>query len=288
VPLVGLAGGGKLCFIMRLTMRIATWNVNSIRIRLPHVLRWLHTHAPDVLLLQETKVENALFPAAELASLGYHLAAYGQPSYNGVAIVSKLPLTDVQPGLPPHLLEGEHAPALAAQARVLSATVATAAGPLRLINAYVVNGENTASPKFTLKEAFYAALTAHATASAAAYPNLLVAGDFNVCADERDVDNVAKREGKVLFTETERAWLQTFAQSAGLHDALRLLSDAPGIFSWWDYREFALSQNRGLRIDYVWLSAALKPKLTHIDHHTAERTEPQPSDHIPVLVELKL
>lgn len=260
-------------------MRIATWNVNSIRIRLTHLTEWLAAAQPDVVLLQETKVENSLFPAATFTDLGYYVAAHGQKSYNGVAILSRTPLSEVMPGF----AGIDHA----GQARVLSATVASPAGPLRLVNAYVVNGETTDSPKFEQKREFYAALAANLAVQAGTYANLVLAGDFNVAADERDVDDVKRRTGKVLFTEAERGWFEGVKQAAGLHDALRLKTDAAGMFSWWDYREAATEHNRGLRIDYVLVSEPLKSRLKAVRHDTAERWKAQPSDHIPVVAELE-
>jgi exodeoxyribonuclease III len=259
-------------------MRITTWNVNSIRTRLPHITSWLDANQPDVLLLQETKVENALFPLDAFISRGYYVAAHGQKSYNGVAILSKTPLSEPTKGF-----KGQD---MAEHARVLSATLQTASGPLRLINAYVVNGEDITSSKFTLKEQFYAALTAEVARQQAIYPRLLLAGDFNICADERDTDDPIKRAKNVLFTPQERQWLNTLCNHNTLHDALRLTTQDSGIFSWWDYRDGAFAKNRGLRIDYVFLSDALKDSLKTIHHDTAERTKPQPSDHIPVTVDL--
>jgi exodeoxyribonuclease III len=264
--------------IMPHTLKIASWNVNSVRTRLPHVLAWLDAHQPDALLLQETKVENHLFPAADFINRGYYLAVHGQKSYNGVAILSKYPLADV--------VAGFNGTDMVGQPRILSATLHHPAGNLRLINAYVVNGEDVDSPKFAFKKQFYEALTDFIKNQTISYPHTLLMGDFNVAADERDVDDVRKRSGKVLFTDAERTWLNTLLTQSDIHDALRLLNQAPAQFTWWDYRAGAFEQNRGMRIDYGYVSTLLKPHVSTVQHHTAEREKPQPSDHIPVAVEL--
>ncbi|MCP5405333.1 MAG: exodeoxyribonuclease III [Pseudomonadaceae bacterium] len=260
-------------------MKIASWNVNSLRTRMGHVLAWWDAHQPDVLLLQETKVADEMFPRAPFEERGLHVAIHGQKSYNGVAIVSRHPLGDVE--------QGFHGDVFADHARLIAATVAHPKGNLRVASAYVPNGESTQSPKFVFKEEFYAHLTAWAAREVAAFPQLVVGGDFNISADERDVDNPAKRSKECMFTSAERGWLQTFAGDH-LHDALRLTTDEAGLFSWWDYRSYAFVNNRGMRIDYLFVSDALKAKVANVTHYRDERGKEQPSDHIPIEVELAL
>lgn len=253
-------------------MMIATWNVNSLRVRLSQLLDWLDTHRPEVVLLQETKVTNELFPLDELAERGYHVAMHGQKSYNGVAILSRLPLREVVVGF-----GGED---LAGQARVIAATLGKGAAVRRVVSVYCVNGEALGSEKFALKEQFYARLTAYVQALAAQGVPLVVGGDFNIAADARDVDDVAKRAQDVLFTPQERGWLAEFGAQTGLVDALRVVNQDGGIFSWWDYRAGAVQAGRGLRIDYLWVSPSLK--VDAVVHHKDLRLLVQPSDHIPV------
>ncbi|MFZ2586993.1 MAG: exodeoxyribonuclease III [Alphaproteobacteria bacterium] len=254
-------------------MKLATWNVNSLRTRLPHVLRWWDATQPDVLLLQETKVEDALFPRTALEERGLHLAIHGQKSYNGVAIVSKHPITDVVHGFNGQIFN-DHA-------RVITATT----GGLRVMSVYVPQGESVDSPKFAFKQQFAQRLTAKLAGQLALHPKLVVGGDFNVAMTELDVDDPAKRAGHCMFTLDERAWLGSLI-NLGLHDALRLVDATGKVFSWWDYRDLAFVKNRGLRIDYLFVSAALKAKVSDVTHFKDERTQPQPSDHVPVMVEI--
>lgn len=261
---------------MPTVIKVATWNVNSLRVRLPQVQQFLSEEKPAILCLQETKMENPLFPHEIFAQMGYQTAHHGQKSYNGVAILSTRPLTQTTTGF-----NGtDHAE----QTRVL----ATTTHGLRIINAYVTNGEATTSPKFALKEEFYRHLTEDTAHQAITHPNLVVVGDFNVAADERDVPNPERAAKSVLFTPQERDWLATFRARTGLQDSLRLLHQEPGIYSWWDYRTYARSPQNGMRIDYVFVSPALAPKVTAVTHHSAYRTQTQPSDHIPVTAALTL
>jgi exodeoxyribonuclease-3 len=256
------------------SMKIATWNVNSLRIRLDHVLNWWDATQPDVLCLQETKVEDDKFPREPFAKRGLQLAIHGQKSYNGVAIISRLPITDVVHGFQGEIFN-DHA-------RIISATV----GGLRLANAYVPHGEDFTSPKYAFKQEFYRRLADDALRQMAWNPNFILMGDFNVATDARDVDEEAKRAAAVLYSPEARQWLADFKQKTGLHDAFRLISEEGGIFSWWDYRDLAFQKNRGMRIDYHFISNALKPRLANVYHCRDERTRPQPSDHVPVLLTL--
>ncbi|MBI1308259.1 MAG: exodeoxyribonuclease III [Proteobacteria bacterium] len=258
-------------------LKVATWNVNSLRIRLTHVLDWMEVAQPDVLCLQETKVEDSLFPHSAFTELGYHTACHGQKSYNGVALISRTPLQNVALGFNGHNLEE--------QTRVISATVETPLGPTRVISAYVPNGQALDSPKFAFKQAFYQHLTSHIQAEVKSHPNLILAGDFNIAADERDVVNPTRAAKDVLFTPQEREWLSQLQKQTGLADAFRQVSQEEHIFSWWDYRMFARTPNTGMRIDYLFTSPALTPHLKAVQHFAEERRKTQPSDHIPVLAE---
>ena len=255
-------------------MKIASWNVNSLRIRLAHVLDWIDANRPDVLCLQETKVEDTLFPREAFEERGLNLAFHGQKSYNGVAIVSKSPIGKVVHGFGGHILN-DHA-------RLISATV----GGVRLGNAYVPHGEDFSSPKYAMKQEFYRRLSGLAVAEQAANPGYVLMGDFNVATDARDVDDEPKRAASTLYSPEARAWLASFREKSGLADAFRLKSDGGGVFSWWDYRENALSLNRGMRIDYLFVSPALAPKVRKVWHDKDERAKTQPSDHVPVVLEL--
>lgn len=255
-------------------MKIATWNVNSLRIRLQHVLEWWDATQPDVLCLQETKVEDHLFPREAFAERGLQLAIHGQKSYNGVAIISRLPITDVVHGFQGHIFN-DHA-------RLISATV----GGIRVANAYVPHGEDFLSPKYAFKQEFYQRLTADAMTQMTKNPAFVLMGDFNVATDARDVDDEAKRAASTLYSPAARQWLEDFKDRTRLHDAFRLVNDEGGIFSWWDYRDLAFQKNRGMRIDYHFISDALKPILEDVVHHRDERIKTQPSDHVPVMLTL--
>lgn len=257
-------------------LKIATWNVNSLRIRLPHVLEWWSANQPDILCLQETKVEDIYFPHEVFKQLGLHVAAHGQKTYNGVAILSKQPMLHVTPGFNGHDLED--------QARLLSATVQG----IRVISAYVPNGESPTSAKFQFKSNFYRHLAGHIRSELQTHPGLVLCGDFNIAADERDVANPERAAKEVMFTPEERGWLNDLQSATGLADALRLTDQTGYIYSWWDYRTFARSQTNGMRIDYLFVSEALKAKAKAVQHFAEERQKPQPSDHIPVLLELDL
>jgi exodeoxyribonuclease-3 len=257
-------------------MKIATWNVNSLRIRLDHVTRWLDAHQPDVLCLQETKVPDEHFPLDTFAERGYFAAFHGQKSYNGVAILARWKPADVVLGFDGHIHND--------QMRVLTATL----GDTRVTSVYVPNGADLKSEKFVFKREFFQHLIAFATAQAKKYPRYVICGDFNISHDERDVDDAARRAKQVMFTPDERAWLGTFMQQAGLADAFRQVNPQAGVFSWWDYRMWSLKPFKfGMRIDYLFASAALAPKIQAVEHFAAEREQSQPSDHIPILLTLE-
>lgn len=255
-------------------MQIATWNVNSLRVRLPHVVDWLRTVQPDVLALQETKCEDAKFPAAELAALGYTSVFCGQKTYNGVATLTRQPPQDVCMQLPG---------AEDAQRRVLALTL----GELRIINVYVPNGERVGSEKYAYKLDWLARLRDFIAEQLARYPRLVLLGDFNIAPEPRDVHDPAQWEGQVLFSLPEREALQRVL-AAGLSDSFRLFEQPERAFSWWDYRLGAFRRNLGLRIDHVLISEALRAQCRGCRIDTAPRRLERPSDHAPVIADLGL
>lgn len=265
---------------MSTLLKVATWNVNSLRTRLAHVLEWIDEHQPDVLCLQETKVEDALFPAEPFIERGLHLAIHGQKSYNGVALISRMPLEDVANGF-----GAEGLPEIfGSQNRLIAATV----NGVRIISAYVPNGESPTSEKFAFKEAFYQHLTAYVQRNLQTHSKLVICGDFNIAADERDIANPERSIKQVLFTPQEREWLTTFRTQNNLADSFRTIDDTPNIYSWYDYRTYGRNPNTGARIDYLFTSPALTPHIKAVSHFQDERPKTQPSDHIPVLLELAL
>jgi exodeoxyribonuclease-3 len=272
-------GGGVKGWHMPASFKVATWNVNSLRLRLPQVLTWLAEHQPTALLLQETKVEDALFPLADLHAAGWQAVYHGQKSYNGVAILARTLPTSLQLGFTTHPAATE------GQARVIAATVQG----VRLLNLYLPQGEATDSPKFAFKERCYAALQAELTTLAQHYPALVASGDYNIAAEARDIPiPPAKAEQQVMFTPAEQAWFGQLQQASGLRDALRLVNQEAGIYSWYDYRTYARAPQHGWRIDYHLVSPTLQPRVRHVVHHTAVRALPQPSDHVPVVLHLDL
>lgn len=252
-------------------MRIATWNVNSIRVREPLVVDWLRRHQPDVLCLQETKVEDDDFPTDELQRLGYAVAMAGQRTYNGVAIVARQPLREVVVGL------ADDGPA--AERRLIGATV----GGVRVYSAYVPNGKLVGSPSFGHKLAWLERLRATLAARTDAATVLL--GDFNIARDERDVYDPEAFRGKLHFHPDEHRALDRVLE-LGLVDAFRLHEPSGGLYSWWDYRGSGQRRNEGLRIDYAFISQSLVERCTACAMHADERLKERPSDHIPVVVDL--
>ncbi|VXB18308.1 exodeoxyribonuclease III [Massilia sp. 9I] len=253
-------------------MKIATWNVNSLKVRLPHLLTWLEANPVDVLCIQETKLTDDKFPLAELNAVGYQVAFTGQKTYNGVAILSKHPIEDVQKGNP-HF-EDE-------QQRLIAATIKG----MRIMCAYVVNGQEIGSDKFAYKMAWLDGLRTWVAEEMRAHPQLAVLGDYNIAPEARDVHDPAEWENHIHFTPPERAALQQL-MDLGLIDAFRLFEQPEKQYSWWDYRQMAFRRNRGLRIDHILLTEALAKRCTacHIDRET--RKWEQPSDHAPVVATL--
>lgn len=254
-------------------MRLASWNVNSLNVRLPHVLRWLEANPVEVLALQETKLADARFPVAELQQAGYEAVYTGQPTYNGVAILSRLPMQEVMVDLP--------GPA-DAQRRFIAATIAG----IRVINLYVPNGQAVGTDKYAYKLAWLAQLHDFLIDELQRHPHLLMMGDYNIAPEPRDVHDPSAWEGKVLFSEAERAALRRLL-ALGLEDSLRLITQDAGIYSWWDYRVNAFKRNLGLRIDLILLSQMLASSCQNAWVDKGPRAWERPSDHAPVVVELK-
>ncbi len=250
-------------------MKIATWNVNSLKVRLPHLLDWLDADQPDVVCLQELKMTDDTFPAAALAEAGYQSVFSGQKTYNGVAILSRTlaqdPVKDI-PGFPDE------------QRRVLAATVADT----RVICLYIPNGQSLESDKYQYKLRWLDALQAWLKAELAAHPRLAVLGDFNIAPEDRDVHDPAAWAGQVLCSEPERAHFRQML-AHGLKDAFRLFDQEEKSYSWWDYRQGGFRRNLGLRIDHILLSEALatRCRTCHIDK--SPRKLERPSDHAPVV-----
>jgi exodeoxyribonuclease III len=253
-------------------LKVATWNVNSLRVRLPHVLKWLEREQPDLLALQETKLKDEEFPADTFRDYGYVATFSGQAAYNGVAILSREPPTEISLGL------GGHYPD--EQKRVLGATV----GSLRLWCLYVPNGQSVESDKYRYKLEWLAALRASLEAELARYPSLVLVGDFNIAPDDRDVHKPAAWVGKVQCTPAERAALGSICE-LGLSDVFRLFAQPEKVFSWWDYRGVAFRRNQGLRIDLVLASRALSQTCSGCRIDKEPRGWERPSDHVPVVAE---
>ena len=253
-------------------MKIASWNVNSLNVRLPHVERWCAEQQPDVLALQETKLEDAKFPVAALEAAGYHAAFSGQKTYNGVAILARQPLVDVV-----HGIDGYDDP----QKRILSAT----AGDVRIVNLYVVNGQAIGTEKYAYKLDWLAKVAGFLDAEIRRHPRLVVLGDFNIAPDDRDVhDPVAWHEQVLCSTPERDAWKRVL--DTGLFDSFRLFNDDGGHFSWWDYRQGAFRRNLGLRIDLILASEALREHCRAASIDRVPRTWDRASDHTPVSMEI--
>ena len=248
-------------------MRIATWNVNSLKVRLPHVLDWLAANQPDVLCLQEIKQEDSQFPVAQLQQAGYQAAYSGQKTYNGVAIISRVAPEDVAYGMPNFPDP---------QKRLIAATL----NGVRVVCVYVPNGQSLDSDKYQYKLAWLAALRLWLQAELIRYPKLVLLGDYNIAPQDRDVHDPQAWVGNVLVSEPERAALHALEQ-LGLRDSFRLFEQAEKSYTWWDYRMMAFRRNMGLRIDHILISATLQCSACSIDR--APRKLERPSDHAPVV-----
>jgi len=255
-------------------LKIATWNVNSLRIRLSQVLNWLQTRQPDILALQETKIVDTIFPTAEVAAVGYQAAFAGQKAYNGVAVLSRLTATEVVTELP-----GLEDP----QRRLLGATI----GNVRVLNLYVPNGQAVGTDKYIYKLNWLDRLADYVQTQLAAYPHLVVLGDFNIAPEDRDVYDPPAWTGQILCSEPERAAFRRLL-NLGLADTFRLFDQEESAFSWWDYRAANFRRNRGLRIDHILADPTLAKACTacRIDKET--RRLDQPSDHAPVIAKFAL
>lgn len=254
-------------------MKIASWNVNSLKVRLPQVLTWLREQRPDVLAMQETKLTDDRFPIAEFEAQGYHVACSGQKTYNGVALLSRGPLSDIVTDVP-----GLNDP----QRRILGATV----GNLRILDLYVVNGQEVGSDKFDYKLDWLEKVTAYVREDLQRYPDYVVLGDFNIAPDDRDVHDPQDWHERILCSTPERSALQRLLD-AGLCDSFRLFEQPEQTFSWWDYRAAAFRRNRGLRIDLVLPSNRMAERCTASSVDLEPRRWDRPSDHAPVVAEFR-
>ena len=252
-------------------MRIATWNVNSLNVRLPHVLDWLGEQRPDVLMLQETKLTDDRFPVDALRDAGYHAVFTGQKTYNGVAILSREPPEGVIREFPEVTDE---------QRRTIAATV----GGVRVINLYVVNGQAVGSEKYAYKLEWLRQVTEHLRSELREYEHTVVAGDFNIAPEDRDVHDPEEWKDSILCSAPERDALGVIA-GLGLTDTFRLFEQPEKSFSWWDYRAAAFRRNRGLRIDLILASDGLARRCTACWIDRDERKKERPSDHTPVIAE---
>jgi exodeoxyribonuclease-3 len=249
-------------------VRIATWNVNSLRVRLPQLLEWLQASNPDVVALQETKSPDEHFPHAELAAAGYHSSFSGQKTYNGVALLARSAPTDLVLDIPNHIDP---------QRRVLAGSY----GALRVIDLYVPNGQSVGSEKYEYKLRWLAALELWLAQELLRHPQLVVLGDFNIAPEDRDVHDPAAWAGSVLVSEPERAALRRI-EALGLIDVFRKFEQPAASFSWWDYRMAAFRRNNGLRIDLILASGALAAVCSACTIDKEPRRAERASDHTPV------
>ncbi|MFZ9565874.1 MAG: exodeoxyribonuclease III [Vulcanococcus sp.] len=262
-------------------MRIASWNVNSVRTRLEQVIAWLQQEQPDVLCLQETKVADDLFPHKAFEQIGYRCAISGQKAYNGVALISRLPLEDVQVGFSALLPEDQEATELSEQKRVISALVEG----VRVLNLYVPNGSGLSSEKYPYKLAWLACLKRYLSVQEEQGDPLCMVGDFNIGLEDRDLPDPQRLTGTIMASEPERSALRQ-ALGDRLSDVFRVFEPGSGHWSWWDYRSGAWDRDLGWRIDHIYLSEELLECATGCVIHKQTRGNQQPSDHAPVLVNL--
>jgi exodeoxyribonuclease III len=254
-------------------MKLATWNVNSLTVRLPQLLEWLAAQQPDVLVLQETKLTDDKFPHAEIEAAGYEVKWFGQKTYNGVAMLAKgAAPKDIVRNIPGFADE---------QARVIAGTV----DDVRVIGAYFPNGQAPGSEKFEYKMQWLRALRDWLREEIATHPKLVLMGDFNIAPDDRDVYDPVAWAGQIHCTDEERNHFRHLL-SLGLHDAFRLFEQAPKLWSWWDYRNLAFRKNQGLRIDIILVSDMLKSQVQECVIDKAPRKNERPSDHAPVMAVL--
>lgn len=250
-------------------MKIATWNVNSVRVRLPQVIDWLAQHRPAVLALQETKVEDDAFPSAAIREVGYTSYFTGQKTYNGVALLADGPLEDVD-------IDGPFGPS--AERRFIAAT----GGGVRIVNVYVPNGQAVGAEKYDQKLAWLATLADYLAAQKQRYRDVVVIGDFNVALAAADVYDPQALDGSILFSEPERQAVARILE-AGYSDVFRCFDQPAGSYSWWDYRAAAFRRNRGLRIDLILASESMVRRCRRCVIDTSMRAHERPSDHAPVI-----
>ncbi len=251
-------------------MKIASWNVNSVRTRLPRLLAWLERRQPDIVCLQETKVLDQDFPTVEIERLGYRCLLNGQKTYNGVAIISRAQATD-----PARCLPGD---ASDRDCRLLAASVAG----IKIVNVYVPNGQEVGSNKYAYKLDWYRRLRVYLDASFDQRSDLLICGDFNVAPEDRDVWDPDQWRGQILFSEPEKEALQQVIEW-GVTDAFRMHHSEGGLYTWWDYRAGAFHRGWGLRIDHILVTPSLAKRCTAVEIDRDERKGEKPSDHAPVI-----
>jgi exodeoxyribonuclease-3 len=260
-------------------MRIASWNVNSIKQRIDSMVTWLSDCRPDIVCLQETKCVDATFPREPFEALGYNVAVHGQKTFNGVAILSKLPFDEVTPRLPGDELDE--------QARFLEAVVSTKTGALRVASLYLPNGNPPRTEKYTYKLNWMERITEYARERLALEEPLVLAGDFNVIPTEIDVHDPALWLGDALFLPQTRAKFRALMH-LGLTDAVRATSDDPGVYTFWDYQAGAWQKNNGIRIDHLLLSPQAADRLTAAGIDKQVRAWERPSDHVPVWADFSI
>ena len=259
-------------------MKFASWNVNSLKVRLPHLLEWLVRQAPQVVCLQETKLEDAKFPVREIEAAGYHCAWSGQKTYNGIAILSRPPLADVAAGMPAFADE---------QKRVIAATVGQGADAIRVVCAYVPNGQAVDSEKYQYKLNWLAAFRFWLEEEQKKNPRLAVLGDYNIAPADEDVHDPKAWEGRILCSPKEREAFRNLL-ALGLKDSFRMFAQPAKSFTWWDYRMNGFKRNLGLRIDHILLSSELASRCRTCAIDLEPRRLQRPSDHAPVMAELEL
>ena len=262
-------------------MRIATWNVNSVRTRLEQVTAWLSQEQPEVLCLQETKVSDELFPRAAFEALGYSCAISGQKAYNGVAILSRLPIEEVRIGFDALLSADPEVAGLSEQKRVISARI----DGLRILDLYVPNGSSLKSDKYDYKLAWLTCLQRYLAVQERQGEPLVMVGDFNIALEDRDIHDPKRLSGGIMASEAERTALRQ-ALGERLADAFRMFEADSGHWSWWDYRSGAWQTSRGWRIDHIYLDEVLQDLATGCVIDKQPRGNIQPSDHAPVVVSI--
>ena len=259
-------------------MKISTWNINSLAVRLPQVLDWLAANPVDVLCLQELKLNDEKFPLEAVQAAGYHSAIFGQKTYNGVAVLSRTPARSVIKNIVGFTDE---------QSRVIAVTLDMPACEVRVVNGYFVNGQAPGTEKFEYKMKWLDGLRKWLASELAAHPNLVLLGDFNITVDDRDTYDAEGLRETIHHTTEEREHFKALID-LGLTDAFRMFEQPEKSYSWWDYREMAFRRNRGLRIDHILVSEALKPQVASCTIDKLPRKNERPSDHAPVTVTLDL